>query len=258
MSISTSRMSPQIAGVPVVEARNLSKTYRVGQTSIPALRGVSVSVQPGEMLAVMGPSGSGKSTFMNLLGCLDRPSGGEYRLLGMPVSQMSPDQLADIRNQRIGFIFQGFNLLGRISALKNVQLPMVYAGLTPEFQYHRARRALELVGLGDRMHHTPSQLSGGQQQRVAIARALVNNPAILLADEPTGNLDTRTSIEIMAILQLLNARGATIVLVTHEADLAAYTQRQIHFRDGQVVSDEPVSNPRVAARELQELPQIAS
>ncbi len=258
MTTSSSRTVQQILGVPVVEARDLSKTYRVGQTSIPALRGVSVSVQPGEMVAVMGPSGSGKSTFMNLLGCLDRPTSGDYRLLGVPANRMTPDQLADLRNQRIGFIFQGFNLLGRISALKNVQLPMVYAGLMPEVQLRRARLALELVGLGERLEHRPSQLSGGQQQRVAIARALVNNPALLLADEPTGNLDSRTSIEIMAILQLLNERGATIILVTHEPDIAAYTRRQVVFRDGRVIRDEPITSPRLAANELRELPKIAS
>ena len=195
---------------------------------------------------------------MNLLGCLDRPTSGDYRLLGVPANRMTPDQLADLRNQRIGFIFQGFNLLGRISALKNVQLPMVYAGLMPEVQLRRARLALELVGLGERLEHRPSQLSGGQQQRVAIARALVNNPALLLADEPTGNLDSRTSIEIMAILQLLNERGATIILVTHEPDIAAYTRRQVVFRDGRVIRDEPITSPRLAANELRELPKIAS
>ncbi len=258
MSETKRSLRPELPAVPVVEVHNLSKSYRLGQTNIPAVRSISLSVQMGEMVAIMGPSGSGKSTFMNLLGCLDRPSSGDYRLLGTPVGRMSSDQLADIRNQRIGFIFQGFNLLSRISALKNVQLPMVYAGLTPDIQLRRARRALELVGLGDRLHHNPSQLSGGQQQRVAIARALVNNPAILLADEPTGNLDTRTSIEIMAILQLLNERGATIVLVTHEADIAAYTRRQVLFRDGRVVHDEPISRTRIAANELRELPQIAS
>jgi putative ABC transport system ATP-binding protein len=253
--MTTSPLSPMpgAASVPVVETRNLSKTYLLGQTPVPALTDVSLTVQRGEMLAIMGPSGSGKSTFMNLLGCLDRPSSGDYRLMGTPVSQMTPDELADVRNQRIGFIFQGFNLLARISALKNVQLPMIYAGVAPDVQMQRARRALELVGLGQRLDHTPAQLSGGQQQRVAIARALVNNPAMLLADEPTGNLDSRTSVEIMAILQLLNERGVTIVLVTHEPDIAAYARRQVVFRDGRVIHDEPVAAPRVAVEEHREI-----
>ncbi len=244
----------------VVDARNLTKTYHLGQTSVHALRGVTLTIHRGEFVAIMGPSGSGKSTFMNLLGCLDRPTAGEYRLMGALVSRMKPDQLADIRSQRLGFIFQGFNLLARASALKNVQLPMAYAGLSNETQRRRARKALQLVGLGDRLDHRPAQLSGGQQQRVAIARALVNNPALILADEPTGNLDSRTSVEIMAILQDLNRRGVTIVLVTHEADIAAYARRQVAFRDGLIVRDEPVAQPRSAADELRAFrqPQSAS
>ncbi len=253
MTASTPAPAQGMASVPVVETRHISKTYLVGQTSIPALQDVSLTVQRGEMLAIMGPSGSGKSTFMNLLGCLDRPSSGDYRLMGTLVSQMSPDELADVRSQRIGFIFQGFNLLARASALKNVQLPMLYAGVAPEVQEQRARRALELVGLGRRLDHTPAQLSGGQQQRVAIARALVNNPAIVLADEPTGNLDSRTSIEIIAILQLLNRRGVTIVLVTHEPDIAAYTRRQVLFRDGRIMHDAPVAEQKLATAETREI-----
>jgi len=249
-SPSQTALSPAADAPLVVEARDLVKTYRLGQTEVHALSGVSLAVRQGEFVAIMGPSGSGKSTFMNLLGCLDRPTSGEYRLMGAPVSQMTPDQLADVRNHRIGFVFQGFNLLARATALKNVQLPMVYAGARTETQQRRARRALELVGLGDRLDHKPAQLSGGQQQRVAIARALVNNPALLLADEPTGNLDSHTSVGILAILQQLNARGVTIVLVTHEPDIAAYTQRQVAFRDGQIVRDAPTPNPRNAADEL--------
>jgi putative ABC transport system ATP-binding protein len=235
---------------PIVVVRNLTRVYRLGETLVPALRAVSLVVQPGEFVAVMGPSGSGKTTFMNLLGCLDRPTSGDYWLVGRKVSQMSPDELAAVRNRRIGFVFQGFNLLERATALKNVSLPLMYAGLSRSQQERRARRALELVGLGTRLHHRPSQLSGGQQQRVAIARALVNNPALLLADEPTGNLDTRTSVEIMAIFQALNARGLTIVLVTHEADIAAYARRRVLFRDGRIVSDEPVNASRSAQAEL--------
>nr|WP_297156349.1 ABC transporter ATP-binding protein [Thermogemmatispora sp.] len=235
---------------PIVLVRNLTKVYHLGETSVPALRGVSLTVRAGEFVAIMGPSGSGKTTFMNLLGCLDRPTSGDYWLVGRKVSQMTPDELADVRNRRIGFVFQGFHLLARSTALQNVALPLMYAGLSRAEQERRARRALELVGLGSRLHHRPSQLSGGQQQRVAIARALVNNPALLLADEPTGNLDSRTSIEIMAILQALNARGLTIVLVTHEADIAAYARRRILFRDGQIVSDEPVTATRSAQEEL--------
>ena len=231
---------------PVITARQLTKTYTLGETHVRALRGVTLDVQSGEFVAVMGPSGSGKSTFMNLLGCLDSPTSGEYLLMGMEVSRMTPNQLADVRNRRIGFVFQGFNLLNRATALSNVALPMVYLGLPREEQERRARRALRMVGLGSRLHHKPMQLSGGQQQRVAIARALVNGPALLLADEPTGNLDTRTSVEIMALLQALNARGLTVVLVTHEHDIAAYAQRQITFRDGRVVGDEAISQPRSA------------
>ncbi len=234
---------------PVVAVHQLVKHYRLGTTRVRALRGVSLAVWPGEFLAVMGPSGSGKSTFMNLLGCLDTPTSGEYLLMGHATSKMTPDQLAAVRNRRIGFVFQGFNLLARATALANVALPMVYRGWGREEQERRARQALRLVGLGNRLQHKPAELSGGQQQRVAIARALVNSPALLLADEPTGNLDSQTSVEIMALLQALNEQGLTIVLVTHEADIAAYAKRQIGFRDGVVVSDTRVVQPRSARAE---------
>ncbi len=237
----------------VITVRDLKKTYLLGQTRVQALRGVSLEVHEGEFLAVMGPSGSGKSTFMNLLGCLDRPTQGEYWLVGRLVSHQSNDELADIRNRLIGFVFQGFNLLNRASALKNVALPLIYAGYSKEEQERRARKVLKLVGLGSRMDHKPSQLSGGQQQRVAIARALVNGPSLLLADEPTGNLDSRTSLEIMAILQALNKQGLTIVLVTHEPDIATYTKRQVTFRDGRILRDEPVLAPRSAQEEWKAL-----
>jgi len=241
---------PPKSGVrPVVAVRNVKKTYLLGQTRVQALRGVSLDVYPGEFVAVMGPSGSGKSTFMNLLGCLDRPTEGEYWLAGRLVSTLNSDELADIRNRLIGFVFQGFNLLSRASALKNVALPMLYAGMSKEQREERARRVLKLVGLGSRMHHKPAQLSGGQQQRVAIARSLVNGPSLLLADEPTGNLDSRTSVEIMAIVQSLNQQGLTIILVTHEPDIAAYAKRQVTFRDGRVIQDDLISNPRNAVEE---------
>jgi putative ABC transport system ATP-binding protein len=235
---------------PVIAVRQLTKYYVLGQTRVPALRGVTFAVNAGEFVAVMGASGSGKSTLMNLIGCLDKPSSGEYWLAGTPVSSLSSDQLADIRNRRIGFVFQGFNLLSRASALKNVALPMMYAGLSSAERERRARRALALVGLSSRANHTPLQLSGGQQQRVAIARALVNRPALLLADEPTGNLDSRTSLEIMAVLQTLNQHGITILLVTHEAEIAAYANRQITFRDGRVLRDERNAAPHDATGDL--------
>jgi putative ABC transport system ATP-binding protein len=231
---------------PVVEIRDLTKTYKLGHTRVRALRGVSLEVRRGEFVAIMGPSGSGKSTLMNLVGCLDHPTSGEYRLTGRTVSSMPADELADIRNQKIGFVFQGFNLLARATALKNVVMPLMYAGLSRGEQERRARKMLQLVGLGARMNHKPAELSGGQQQRVAIARALVNNPSLLLADEPTGNLDSHTSLEILTVLQALNQRGLTIMLVTHEADIAAYAKRQVVFRDGRVVRDEVVAAPRSA------------
>ncbi|MGO8949199.1 MAG: ABC transporter ATP-binding protein [Ktedonobacterales bacterium] len=237
--------------MPAISVRGLTKTYRLGQTRVRALRGISLDIYTGEFVAIMGPSGSGKSTFMNLLGCLDRPTSGAYWLMGTPVANMTPDQLADVRNRKIGFVFQGFNLLSRSSALDNTLMPMLYAGKTKDEQLRRARRVLQLVGLAGRANHKPSQLSGGQQQRVAIARALVNSPSVLLADEPTGNLDSRTSVEIMAILQALNDYGLTVILVTHEHDIAAYAKREISFRDGRVTQDEIVAQPRRARAELE-------
>ncbi len=221
----------------LIEARNLSKTYAMGSTTVHALRDVSLDIEEGDFVAIMGASGSGKSTLMNILGCLDQPSGGEYRLAGEEVDAMEGDQLASIRNRRIGFVFQQFNLLPRTSALENVELPMVYAGIKAADRRARALAALQRVGLGERWQHTPSELSGGQQQRVAIARALVNSPQLILADEPTGALDTRTSEDIMRLLDELNRQGMTVVIVTHEADIAAWARRRLVFRDGQIVED---------------------
>jgi putative ABC transport system ATP-binding protein len=241
---------------PVISVRNLVKTYIVGEVEVRALRGVNLEVQAGEFLAVTGPSGSGKSTFMHIIGCLDRPTSGQYFLDGNDVSRMSKDALADVRNTKIGFVFQGFNLLSRTTALDNVELPLLYrGGLKTAERHQRALRALEAVGLKDRADHHPNQLSGGQQQRVAIARALINEPSILLADEPTGNLDTKTSIEVMGIFQQLNReRNITVVLITHEHDIAEYGTRTASFRDGVVVKDHPVARRRVAQEELQALP----
>jgi putative ABC transport system ATP-binding protein len=222
---------------PLVAVRGLVKNYYLGRTVVPALRGVDLEVWPGEFVALMGPSGSGKSTFMNLLGCLDQPTAGTYLLNGVPVDELDANELADVRNRHIGFVFQSFNLLPWMTALENVQLPLTYMDMAPEERERRAEMALMLVGLRTRAHHRPTELSGGQQQRVAIARALVTSPTLLLADEPTGNLDTQTSVQIMGIFQELNARGLTIILVTHEADIAAYCRRQVRFRDGRVMSD---------------------
>jgi len=235
---------------PLIAVRDLQKSYVLGGKSrVYALRGVSLDIYPGEFVAIMGPSGSGKSTLMNLLGCLDRPTNGEYWLSGKLVSKMSSDELANIRNRLIGFVFQGFNLLGRATALKNAALPMVYAGLSRSERERRARKALKLVGLGARINHKPTELSGGQQQRVAIARALVNGPSLLLADEPTGALDSKTGVEIMGILQALNEQGLTVVLVTHDQKIAQYAKRNVAFLDGRIVRDEPVTSPRSAADE---------
>ena len=217
--------------------RDLTRTYQLGPQDIFALRGVDLIINHGEYVAIMGPSGSGKSTLMNIVGCLDRPSGGHYILDGIPVESMSDDELASVRNKKIGFVFQTFNLLSRTTALQNVELPLVYAGVATNDRQERARRALERVELADRMSHRPNQLSGGQRQRVAVARALVNNPSILLADEPTGNLDSKTGAEIMTLFERLHQAGNTIVLVTHEADVAAFAYRTIYLRDGQVEND---------------------
>jgi putative ABC transport system ATP-binding protein len=242
----------------VISVADLTKTYIVGEVEVRALRGVSVDVQPGEFVAVTGPSGSGKSTFMHILGCLDRPTTGRYILDGKDVSRMSKDELAGIRNRKIGFVFQGFNLLSRTTALDNVELPLLYNGgasLKTSDRHRRAMAALAAVSLEDRAHHYPNQLSGGQQQRVAIARALINEPSIILADEPTGNLDTRTSIEVMDIFQRLNAdRGITVLLITHEPDIAEYGTRLISFRDGRIVRDQPIETRRLATEELAALP----
>ena len=223
--------------MPLIETVDLWKTYVMGSEEVHALRGVSIQIERGEYVAIMGPSGSGKSTLMNLIGCLDTPSKGSYLLNGKQVSQMNDDELARIRNEEIGFVFQTFNLLPRATALHNVELPLVYAGVSAKDRAVRANQALDKVELTDRKGHRPNQLSGGQRQRVAIARALVNNPSILLADEPTGNLDSRTGVEIMALFQRLHDAGNTIVLVTHEPDVAAYAHRTIHIRDGQVEKD---------------------
>lgn len=223
--------------IPLIRVQQLVKYYSLGSVIVPALCGVDLEVAHGEFVAIMGPSGSGKSTFMNLLGCLDRPSSGTYFLDGVPVSQMNADELADVRNRKIGFVFQNFNLLPRMSAFGNVELPLLYSGISAAQRRRLALQALALVGLSSRTHHRPAQLSDGQQQRVAIARALITRPILILADEPTGNLDSRTSAQIMAILQALNARGMTIVLITHEKDIANYCSRKVVFHDGQVISD---------------------
>jgi putative ABC transport system ATP-binding protein len=227
-----------VGGGPLIRADDLWRTYVMGAEEIHALRGVTFTIDPGEYVAIMGPSGSGKSTLMNLIGCLDSPSRGSYVLRGKVVSQMGDDELAEIRNREIGFVFQTFNLLPRASALHNVELPMVYAGIPKEDRLARARRSLEMVDLGDRVHHKPNELSGGQRQRVAIARALVMGPSILLADEPTGNLDSATGEEIMRLFEKLHVEGHTIILVTHERDIADHAHRTIHIRDGKIESDE--------------------
>jgi putative ABC transport system ATP-binding protein len=244
--------------MPVISVRNLVKTYTVGEVVVRALRGCDFDVEAGEFIAVTGPSGSGKSTLMHILGCLDRPTSGQYFLDGKDVSRMSKDDLAAVRNKQIGFVFQGFNLLSRTTALDNVELPLLYNGgsrMKAAERHRRAMEALKIVGLGDRFHHFPNQLSGGQQQRVAIARSLINEPSIILADEPTGNLDTRTSIEVMGIFQRLNKeRGITIILITHEMDIAEYGTRLIRFRDGRIQADQKIARRRDAEKELAALP----
>jgi putative ABC transport system ATP-binding protein len=244
----------------LIELSDLRRQYVLGDVTVHALRGVTLSIEEGTFVAIVGASGSGKSTLMNILGLLDRPTGGSYKLQGEDVSTIDPDRRARLRNQKIGFVFQSFNLLPRTSALENVELPLVYDPRTDGARRHeRAQALLAAVGLGERVHHTPSQLSGGQQQRVAIARALVNEPELLLADEPTGNLDSRTSVEVMELMQRLNRdRGITIVLITHEHDIAEYAQRVVTVRDGRVTSDDPVLQRRDARQELEQVPVEAA
>jgi putative ABC transport system ATP-binding protein len=241
--------------IAVVQLTDIHKTYDTGEVKVHAVRGISLEIQRGEFLAIMGASGSGKSTLMNLIGCLDRPSSGTYLLDGIDASNLGRDELADIRNQKLGFVFQGFNLLSRTTALENVELPMLYGprSISGRLMRERAMSCLEIVGLANRADHFPSQLSGGQQQRVAIARALANEPQILLADEPTGNLDSKTSVEVMGVFQRLNDAGMTIIMVTHELDIAHYCKRNLIVRDGRVVRDESVSDRLVSANEMKKL-----
>lgn len=241
----------------VISTEHLVKIYKLGDFEIHALRGIDLSIERGDFVAIMGPSGSGKSTFMHILGCLDHPTRGKYLLEGKDVSSLDRNSLADIRNRKIGFVFQSFNLLSRTTALENVELPLLYGRDHSGSRVEKAMKALALVGLEGREHHYPNKLSGGQQQRVAIARALVSDPAIILADEPTGNLDTRTSIEVMEIFQSLNESGITVIVITHERDIASYAKRNITFRDGRIETDEPVRSPRRAREELLSMPQAA-
>ena len=247
---------PHDGPAPVIQVRDVHKIYQLGETRVHALRGVTLEIRRGEFVAIMGASGSGKSTFMNILGCLDKPTSGCYLLEEADVSQPEKRQLAAIRNRKIGFVFQGFNLLARTTALENTELPTLYARVDKSERQRRALEALKMVGLGERTDHFPSQLSGGQQQRVAIARALVNQPSILLADEPTGNLDSRTSVELMEIFQHLNDRGLTIILVTHEHDIAQFAKRNIVFRDGKIRRDEAVASRALACDVLKTLPVL--
>jgi putative ABC transport system ATP-binding protein len=249
--------APDTASSAIIRVQDVHKYYDLGETKVHALRGVSLNIGRGEFVAIMGASGSGKSTFMNILGCLDRPSTGSYLLEGTDVAQLSKPDLAAIRNRRIGFVFQGFNLLSRTTALENVELPTLYARIDKAERHRRAHEALAMVGLAQREDHFPSQLSGGQQQRVAIARGLVNKPAILLADEPTGNLDSRTSVEVMEILQKLNdEQGLTIVLVTHETDIAHFAKRRVVFRDGKIRSDDIIRDRAIASEALKTMPTL--
>ncbi|MCX6304662.1 MAG: ABC transporter ATP-binding protein [Bacteroidetes bacterium] len=242
----------------IISVKALVKIYKMGDVEVHALRGVNAEILNDDFVAIMGKSGSGKSTFMNIIGCLDVPTRGQYQLDGVDVSSLSKDQLANLRNRKIGFVFQSFNLLSRTSALENVELPLMYnKKITSREMRERSLDALEAVGLADRAHHFPNQLSGGEQQRVAIARSLVNDPVVILADEPTGNLDTRTSIDVMGIFQKLNEKGITIVIVTHESDIAAYTKRNITFRDGKIIRAVEVEKPRNAAYELANMPVMA-
>ncbi len=241
----------------VIEISHVTKVYKLGdEVDVHALRGVSLDIYQGEFIAIMGASGSGKSTFMNILGCLDKPTKGNYMLDGIDVGSLSRDKLAEIRNKKLGFVFQGFNLLSRTSAIENTELPLFYCSISQKRRKEKALDALKRVGLGERINHYPNQLSGGQQQRVAIARSLVNDPTIILADEPTGNLDSRTSVEVMGIFQELNNQGITIVLVTHEPDIADFTKRHVIFKDGKIKSDRPNTNVKVASEILKTLPAI--
>jgi putative ABC transport system ATP-binding protein len=255
-SLPATELSGETRDDIVIQVQDLHKIYQLGETQVHALRGVTVEIRRGEFVAIMGASGSGKSTFMNILGCLDKPTSGRYLLEGKDVSGLEKRQLAGIRNRKIGFVFQGFNLLARTTALENTELPTLYARIDKEERHRRAMDALKMVGLGERTDHFPSQLSGGQQQRVAIARALVNRPSILLADEPTGNLDSRTSVEVMEILQSLNDKGLTIILVTHEHDIAQFARRSIVFRDGKIRRDEAMANRARAAEVLKTMPAL--
>lgn len=243
-------------GDRLIQIDHLTKVYQLGEVDVHALRGVSLHVTKGEFVAIMGASGSGKSTFMNILGCLDKPTKGTYILEGIDVGKLSRDELASIRNRKIGFVFQGFNLLSRTSAIENVELPMFYSTVSNKLRKAKAIEALGKVGLGDRLHHYPNQLSGGQQQRVAIARSLVNDPSIILADEPTGNLDSRTSVEVMGIFQELNGHGITVILVTHEPDIAQFAKRHVVFKDGKIRSDKVNASPKIAAEVIKEIPSI--
>ena len=257
LPVNAAALAEQPEARPVIQLEHIHKVYTMGDVEVHALRGVSLTIREGEFVAIMGASGSGKSTTMNILGCLDQPTKGNYVLDGEDVSQMSKDERADIRCKKIGFVFQGFNLLSRTSALENVELPMLYAGIDTRVRDERALEALAAVGLAGREQNHPNQLSGGQQQRVAVARALVNNPALILADEPTGNLDSRTSVEVMEIFQRLNReRGITLVLVTHEPDIAEYAQRVVVFKDGRIKKDYQIEHQRDAAEELKNLPPV--
>jgi putative ABC transport system ATP-binding protein len=257
VEVNAGLIAPLEEARPVIQLEQIHKTYTMGDVEVHALRGISLTIREGEFVAIMGTSGSGKSTTMNIIGCLDRPTKGRYILDGEDVSEMSKDERADIRCQKIGFVFQGFNLLSRTSALENVELPMLYAGIETAERQSRSMEALRSVGLAGREHNHPNQLSGGQQQRVAIARSLVNRPALILADEPTGNLDSRTSVEVMEIFQKLNReRGITLVLVTHEHDIAEYADRVVVFKDGRIKEDYPIENPRDASAELKLLPDV--
>jgi putative ABC transport system ATP-binding protein len=257
LPVNVAALAQQSEASPVIQLDHIHKTYTMGDVDVHALRGVTLTIREGEFVAIMGASGSGKSTTMNIIGCLDRPTRGTYILDGQDVSELSKDERADIRCQKIGFVFQGFNLLSRTSALENVELPMLYLGVPTAERDQRALEALAAVGLVGREQNHPNQLSGGQQQRVAVARSLVNNPALILADEPTGNLDSRTSVEVMEIFQRLNReRGITLVLVTHEHDIAQYAQRVVVFKDGKIKKDYQIEEQRDAAEELRNLPPI--